>query len=616
MNAADMPETPANCRSPSTDSPVHGALHEAVWPAGVPHVLDVPDESLWLGLARAAEASPDAFGLRFLGRDWTWSALRDDAERLAQALQHLGVARGDRVLLFSQNCPQYVIAFHAVLRLGAVVVPLNPMNKADELGHCIADPGARVAIASADIAPELLRASDGLPAENRLRHAVLFHLADALPPCIDGPDAAHAAAYEDWPPAWRTWLTQRGPLPASASTTVLAWKAVVGEETAAPDAWEPTSTGAAGGPTASTALPDPMAFRGHELALLPYTSGTTGLPKGCCHTHASLLHNAMTAGPWLGLKPGDAQLVVVPMFHITGLVMGMLAAIRHRATLVVLPRWDRGMGARTIEQAGITHWPNVPTMVIDLLAAPDLDRFDLRSLRYIGGGGVAMPEAVSARLQERFGLTYLEGSGLTETAAPTHTNPPGAVRPRCLGIPYIGTRALIVDPQSLRPLPVEEVGEILVHGPQLFQGYWNQPEATRAAFVEIQGRRWFRTGDLGRVDAQGYFHLADRLKRMINASGFKVWPAEVEALLLHHPDVQEACVIRMQDSYRGESVKAVVVRRADAKALDEAGLIAWAREHMAAYKVPRAVRFADALPRSASGKVLWRVLQEQEDAGS
>src|SRR5574343_216112 len=572
------------------DDPVHGQPHAAVWPAGMPHALAVPDESLWCPLERNAEEVPEAPALHFLDRRWTWAELHAEALALAGGLHRLSVGAGDRVLLFMQNCPQYVLACHALWRLGAVALPVNPMNKADELGHYMQDSGARVALASADIAPELQRASAALPADARLRHLVWLDLADALPPALRTPEAARAAG---WPTAWCDWLTTRAPRVADPTVQAHEWAELL----------------APAGP-----LP-PFAGRADDLALLPYTSGTTGAPKGCRHTPATLGHNALSTGPWLGLgsRPGDAQLVVVPMFHITGLVMGLLGAVRQRATVVLLPRWDRDMAARAIASERVTHWPNIPTMVIDLLAAPGLDGFDLSSLRYIGGGGTAMPQAVADRLRERFGLDYVEGYGLTETAAPTHTNPPAAVRRGSLCIPYPSTRARVVDPETLADLPAGEVGEVLVSGPQVFQGYWQRPEADAEAFVQRDGRRWFRTGDLARVDAQGYYHLADRLKRMINASGYKVWPAEVEGLLHHHPGVQEVCVVRQRDDYRGERVKAVVVRRAGHEALTPEALIAWCREHIAAYKVPREIDFVDALPRNATGKLMWRLVQDAED---
>jgi fatty-acyl-CoA synthase len=256
-------------------------------------------------------------------------------------------------------------------------------------------------------------------------------------------------------------------------------------------------------------------------------------------------------------------------------------------------------------------------MIIDLFASPNCASFDLSSLRYLSGGGAAMPQAVAERLQREFGITFAEGYGLTETAAPTHANLPERAKLQCLGIPIFGTDSRIVDPDTLRELPIGETGEIVTHGPMVFKGYWGHPEATRAAFIDIDGKPFFRTGDLGRMDEEGYFFITDRLKRMINASGFKVWPAEVEALLYRHPAVQEACIIAARDAYRGETVKAVVVLREAARgSIGEQAIIDWSREHMAAYKVPRIVQFVDALPKSGSGKVMWRLLQEQEAGAS
>jgi fatty-acyl-CoA synthase len=252
-------------------------------------------------------------------------------------------------------------------------------------------------------------------------------------------------------------------------------------------------------------------------------------------------------------------------------------------------------------------------MVIDLLASPNFASYDLSSLAYIGGGGAAMPQAVAQRLLEQFGLQYVEGYGLTETAAPSHSNPPDAPKQQCLGVPFMGCDARVVDPETLKELPPGEQGEIIIHGPMVFDGYWKRPDATAAAFIDFEGKRFFRSGDLGRTDEDGYFFLTDRLKRMINASGFKVWPAEVEALMFRHPAIQEACVISARDAYRGETVKAVVVLRAEARGKTSAeDIIAWSREHMAAYKVPKIVEFVDALPKSGSGKVMWRLLQDQQ----
>jgi fatty-acyl-CoA synthase len=352
------------------------------------------------------------------------------------------------------------------------------------------------------------------------------------------------------------------------------------------------------------------------MALLPYTSGTTGLPKGCIHTHRTLMHNAV-GGQWGHSGPESVGLGVVPMFHITGMIYGVLGSVFAGATTVILPRWDRELAGRLIARHQVSHWTCIPTMIIDLFGSPNYKSFDLSSLRNLSGGGAAMPQAVAQRLLDEFGLTFAEGYGLTETAAPSHANPPERAKLQCLGIPIFGVDSRVVDPLTLEEMPVGEVGEIVTFGPMVFKGYWRHPEATRAAFVTLpgdpSGRQFFRTGDLGRMDEEGYFFLTDRLKRMINASGFKVWPAEVEMLLYKHPAVQEACIISARDEYRGETVKAVVVLRAEARGQTTADdIIGWAREHMAAYKVPKFVEFVDGLPKSGSGKVMWRLLQDRE----
>ena len=361
-------------------------------------------------------------------------------------------------------------------------------------------------------------------------------------------------------------------------------------------------------PTAHTAQPD-------DLVLLPYTSGTTGLPKGCMHTHRTLMSNACGGGQWGYASPESVSLAVVPMFHITGMMYGVLGSVYVASTSVILPRWDRELAGRLISRLHVTHWTCIPTMVIDLFGSPNYKSFDLSSLAYISGGGAAMPQAVAQRLLDEFGLTFAEGYGLTETAAPSHANPPERAKLQCLGFPIFGVDSRVVDPLTLEELPPGEVGEIITRGPMVFKGYWRHPESTEAAFVEFEGERFFRTGDLGRMDEEGYFFLTDRLKRMINASGYKVWPAEVELLLYKHPAVQEACIIAARDEYRGETVKAVVVLREHARGRTTAeDIIGWAREQMAAYKAPRLVEFVDSLPKSGSGKVMWRLLQDKEAA--
>lgn len=561
-------------------------LHEAFWPERVPRHVPAIATSIWHNLAVSAARYPDKAALVFFGTVTTYAQLAGQAEQLAAYLYQLGVRKGERVIVFMQNCPQLVIAHYAILRANAVVVPVNPMNLAEELAHYIRDSGAPVALCTADLAPQLAQAANALGAAGQpsLQHLIVTAFTDAFDPQAMGDDAP--------PAAWRDWLCGVPECALLQEGQHHAWREAL----------------------ACSAPPPPHTAGPADLAVLPYTSGTTGLPKGCMHPHRSIQHNVVGAALWGQQTMQAVSLSVVPMFHITGMVVVMHGSIYLGATQILMPRWDRALAGRLIAKWKVTTWTNIPTMVIDLLASPNSADFDLGSLEHIGGGGAAMPQAVAQRLQEQFGLAYVEGYGLTETAAPTHSNPHHRPKQQCLGIPIIGTRACIVDPDTLAILPPGEQGEILVHGPQLFDGYWRKQAATDAAFVTLEGKRFFRTGDLGHRDEEGYFFLTDRLKRMINAAGFKVWPAEVEALMFRHPAVQQACVVGARDAYRGETVKAFVVLRPGHEALTADALIAWCRSHMAAYKAPRLVEFVDALPKSGSGKVMWRVLQQRQEA--
>ena len=559
--------------------------HYAFWPKRLPYQLTAPQTSLWMNLQISAMRYPQKVALVFMGRTWTYSQLQLEAEKIASALRKMGVKKGDRVVLDMQNCPQLVITHFAILRLDAVVVPVNPMNRTEELKHYILDPDTKVAVTTADLAPELAAASNALEKKERLQHLLVTQFTDAFDAANIGP--------EELPETWSVWLKTVHALPLLENGQVHAWASALQDKVEL----------------------GPVTAQSEDLAVLPYTSGTTGLPKGCMHTHGTIMHNAMSSGLWANGTPENKCLCVVPMFHITGMVSVMHATIFMGATLILMPRWDRDLAGRLISKWKVTHWTNIPTMVIDLLGSANMAQFDLTSLQNIGGGGAAMPEAVAQRLIDQFGLRYIEGYGLTETAAPSHTNPPDAPKKQCLGIPFMSVDSRVVDPETLQELPQGESGEIVMAGPQIFKGYWKRPEATASAFFERDGKSFFRSGDMGRIDEEGYFFMTDRLKRMINASGFKVWPAEVEALMFKHPAIQEACIISTKDAYRGESVKAVVVLRSThIGQVSEQDIIDWCRDTMAVYKVPRVVEFIEVLPKSGSGKVMWRALQEAEMA--
>ncbi len=537
------------------------------WPPGVPLRMAVPDTSLHYNLDVAATRYPGRTAIAYYGTEMSYGALQREVDLLAGFLQQrFDVAKGDRVVLYMQNCPQFVVAFHAILRAGAVVVPVNTMNLAAEVEHIVTDCGARVALFGQELAANITPL-----------------LGTAL-------DHGMSACYRDY-------LHDQTDLPIPE---------VVSQDRQTIEGVTPWQDALDAGLATRTVEVGP-----DDMAIIPYTSGTTGAPKGCVHTHRSVMHPAIGSAEFCRIAKDQVALAALPMFHVTGLQMGVNAVVFAGGTMAIMTRWDRRCAAMLIQRYRVSTWTAIPTMLFDFLAQPDLGSFDLSSLSLLSGGGAAMPKAVAEKIQALWGLPYVEGYGLSETMATTHTNPIQRPKPQCLGIPIQDTDSIVVDPDTRAILPPGQVGEILTRGPQVFQGYWGKPDATRAAFVEIEGERFFRTGDLGYIDEEGYFFIVDRLKRMINASGYKVWPAEVENLMFGHPAIQEACVIGIRDAQRGESVKLIAVL-APGQSTTEAEVIAWAREHMAAYKVPHVVEFVAQLPKSGTGKVQWRELQARE----
>ncbi|MGR3323293.1 MAG: long-chain-fatty-acid--CoA ligase [Pseudooceanicola sp.] len=542
-------------------------LHFQHWPGGIPHRITPPAQSIAQNLADAAARVPDKAAVIYYGARITYADLLRDVERIAGWLGAQGVRRGDRVLIDMQNCPQWIIAYYAILRADAAVVPVNPMYRRDELDHIIRDTGARVAIVGSELVEHVAPFLDDGPLEALLVAA-----------CAD---MAAPEGRADMPETLRD-LTD-GDVSGPGLTR---WRDALADAPA----------------------PGPHAAGPDDLAVLLYTSGTTGQPKGCQHPHRTV--QAVVRG-YTEFTPYDGtevSLSVLPFFHVTGMQNGMNAPLCAGSTIVLMSRWDRSLAGRLVGEHRITLFRSITTMIIDLMNAPDFDRFDLSSIRMIGAGGAAVPEGVAQKLKDRTGLEVIEGYGMSETIGVTHINPRHAPRQQCLGIPIFDVDARILDLETGEELGPDATGEIVISAPQVMQGYWRNPEATAEAFVEIAGKRFLRTGDIGHYDRDGYFYMTDRAKRMINAAGFKVWPAEVEALMHRHPDIAEACVIGAPDARRGETVIAHVVPRHGAGDLTAEGLIAWCHERMAAYKCPRHVVFTDALPRNGAGKVQWREL--------
>ena len=556
--------------------------HFKFWPKGVARELVVPQATLPEYLETAARRYPDKPAIVYCGGIVRYAELKQRVDAMAAYLRDvLRLQRGDRVLVASQNCPQFVIACYATLRAGGGVVPVNPMSKAQEVRYYADDSGARFAF----VAQELLENFEPGVVERIVVHAY---------------SEAVGADCEDEVPEW-----VREPVRAITRADCVPWaNAVIPAQAGNQGALGPRLRGDDG------ALPT-------DLAILPYTSGTTGHPKGCMHTHRTVIASLAASHIWKGLNCDSVVLAVAPLFHMLGLQNGMNMPIFLGGTSVMLPRWNPALAARLIERHRVTAWTAPPAMILDFFANPEVERRDISSLTLLSGGAAAMPEAVAAMMQQRHGITYNEGYGLSETASFLQANPLARGKRQCLGIPAQGVETRIVDPVTLRELPQGEVGELVTHAPQVMAGYWRNPQADRDAFFELEGKRFFRTGDLAYVDEEGYFFMRDRLKRMINTSGYKVWPAEVENMLYEHPAIHEACIIGVPDARQGEAVKALVALKPGFRGeVREQDIVDWARSRMAVYKAPRLVEFIDALPKSGTGKILWRELQEQHRAAA
>ena len=532
--------------------------HFEVWPEGLPHRLEPLDGSVFDNLARTARERPETPAIVYYGRTLSYRELLNQVRRLAGFLTYdAGVSANDRVLLYLQNSPQLIIAYYAILAANAVVVPVNPMSRTAEVAHIAGDADARVIMfgsENADTVGALLASGD-------VRHGV-------------------CARYHDY-----VGVNNDLPLPDVVSSAA-----------------EPTPrhavTGWADALAAGRDAP-PHDRRPQDWAVIPYSSGTTGNPKGCLHTNATTNAVIQAYARWIDMPPESRILATLPLFHVTGMQNSMNVPLFAGTTIILMTRWDRDTAATLIERHRVSSWRSITASVVDFLSNPSLARHDISSIRSIGGGGAQMPAPVARKLKEMLGLDFIEAYGLSETMAPTHINPVSAPKPQCLGIPIFGVDCRILDPVTGEELEPGSVGEIVTHGPQVFQGYWNNPPATDAVFLELDGKRYLKTGDLGYVDEEGYFFYVDRLKRMINASGYKVWPAEVEALMYAHPSIREVCIVGVPDTRRGETVKAFVVPLADADTPDEKRSVPGAGREWHPTRCPACLNSSTHCPRPA-----------------
>ena len=546
---------------------------------GVPTDPEFPQVPLTQLLDDAAAAYPEQVALAFLGAVVSYRQLGADVDRFAAALAGLGVSKGDRVALVLPNCPQNVIAFFATLRLGAVVVEHNPLYTEAELRHQLADCGARVVICLDRVYATVAAVRAGTAVE----HVVTTSIADWLP------RAAQLRLRLPLAKARKARAETVAVLPAGAP--VKDFRALL-----------------RGAAAASRQTPvDPAT----DLALLQYTGGTTGLSRGAMLTHANLVSNAWMNRMWdTGATPGkEVTLAVLPLFHAYGLTVAMTSTVLLGGTLVLLPRFDLDQVFEAIDRWQPTLLPGVPPIYQALADSPKVKAHDLRSIRLCVSGAMRLPVEIAEHFTRISGATLIEGYGMTETSPCTHANPTtGPARPGSIGLPLPGTRVKLVeqDDPSME-VPIGSPGEMAIAGPQVFAGYWGRPD--QAGIFTDDG--YLLTGDVAVMDAAGWFTVVDRKKELIIAGGFNVYPSEVEEVLRSLEGVADAVVVGVPDKYRGETVKAVVVTAAGST-LDEDDVIAHCAASLTAYKVPKLVEFRDSLPRSAVGKVLRRVLVEQE----
>ncbi|MDG6909505.1 MAG: long-chain fatty acid--CoA ligase [Nitrososphaerota archaeon] len=523
-------------------------------------------------LTESAKAHPSNRCIHYQGRDFSYSQVDEISSRFASALVSLGVKKGDRVAIFLPNVPQLVFAYFGILKAGGVVVMCNPIYKERELEYQIKDSGAEIVIASRTVAKgmDLYKSLEGCRGRLQLRHVISTHLGDYLPGAKKM--LAGLAGVKDVPRA--------GTVDFAKLVDSMA-------------------------PLKDYASVDPKG----DVALLQYTGGTTGVSKGAMLTHYNLLSNAVYAVSLFPLTDRDISLCVLPLFHIYGLTVTMNAPLAAGAAMVLLPSFHVDEVMKTIQSQRVTIFSGAPAMYIAINSRPDAKKFNLTSVRACLSGGSALPPAVRKKFIELTGGNLVEGYGLSETSPITHCNPVsgGIAKDGSIGPPYSGTDARIVDAGDRdKVLSTGEVGELAVRGPQVMKGYWNQKAETEAVLKD----GWFLTGDIAKMDDDGYFYIVDRKKDMVNVGGLKVYPREVEDVLFEHPDVKEAGVIGIPDEFSGEVVKAFVVLKDPAKPVSEGEVIEFCQKRLAKFKAPKKVEFVPELPKTLIGKVLRRKLRE------
>lgn len=543
------------------------------YPEEVAPTYEYPKHNLARLLVDSAHKYPDRPALYFLGKTMRYQEVLDASYRFAHVLKELGVCQGDRVSIMLPNCPSAIIAYFGTLMMGGIVVMTNPLYMERELVHQLSDSGAEV-IVTLDL---LFNRVQKAKAQTPIRHVIVTSIKDYLPfpknvlyPIKMKKDGAK--------------------LDVAYGEGVYAFKKLLRDASAKPICVE--------------------ADADTDIALLQYTGGTTGVSKGVMLTHSNLIANTYQTTKWCYRIQMGAErfLGAIPIFHVFGLTVLLNQSMLQAGMLILIPKFDIELILDTINKMKPTIFPGAPTMYIAIINHKRVKEVDISSINVCVSGSAPLPLEVQERFEDLTGGKLIEGYGLTETSPVTHANPIWGYRKiGSIGVPLPDTAAKVVDVNSGEELPIGEIGELLIKGPQVMKGYWQREHETAMTIRD----GWLYTGDMGRMDEDGFFSIVDRKKDLIIAGGFNIYPREIEEVLFEHPAILEATIVGVPDEYRGETVKAFVVLK-PGMTLTDKELELWCRERLAAFKVPRKVEFRQSLPKTMIGKVLRRQLLEEE----
>jgi long-chain acyl-CoA synthetase len=546
----------------------------AQYEPGVPATLAYPKLALHRFLEQTAERYPERPATIFFGATLTYRRLDELANRFAHALLRFGLQRGDRVALMLPNCPQFLIAFYGALKAGAVVTAVNPLYTPRELTYQLTDAEAETLVTLSKFYPTV----EAVRPQTPLRRVIVTNIKDFFPPLLR---------------LLFTWFKEK----REGHRVRLSREA--------PTQWFREVLAAQ-----RDDRPPGIRVDADDVALLQYTGGTTGTPKGAVLRHRGLVANTLQIRAWLSdfQEAAETMLLVLPLFHVFGLGACMSVMVQGAGTMILLPQFKTREVLQALSRHRATLFPGVPSMYVALNNAPELARVDLRALRHCFSGAAPLPQEVQERFEAHTGGRLVEGYGMTEANACIITPLRGRRKAGSIGVPIPDVEARIVDAETgTTPLPPGEIGELVLRCPQQMDGYWKKPDDT----AQVLRAGWLHTGDLARMDEEGFFFIVDRKKELILSGGFNVYPRDVEEVLYLHPKVREAAAVGVPDAFLGEAVKAFVVPKAGTSLTPEE-LIAFCRQHLAPYKVPKWVECRDSLPKSLVGKVLRRVLKEEE----